>query len=344
MQKILLIFVFLTCWASSIAQDLVPYRKGNLWGYSSPQGKIVIEPVYERTHFFTGDGVARVKSKGLYGFINKTGAFTIKPQFTDAGDFEMGVARVQSKSGSWCINLEGEKEECNPDDEVQDLASEPLELFALVQAGPKVKLIINNTGDTIPQEFDKVEFISRYFFPQTNYFAVVYANGMIGAYNQQGILVAPVKYKQFDILDMESFKAAENNKWGVIKFDGTEVLPFAYDSVKKVTELLFLEERLNKNDHYIVMKNAKYGVVDHSNSIILKTEYDKIVVPQCSCPTEYVVTKNGLTGIANHKGVFVVTPKYKSIEPFKGAEVTSVTTATGKEGYIRKNGMEYFTE
>src|SRR5690606_39734726 len=96
------------------AQELIPFRKGNLWGYADDQGKIVIEPRFERTWFFTGDDVARVRQKGLYGYIDRSGNFVIPPKYTAAGDFDLGIAAVRDGKRELCINLDGNPDECNP--------------------------------------------------------------------------------------------------------------------------------------------------------------------------------------------------------------------------------------
>jgi hypothetical protein len=256
----------------------------------------------------------------------------------------MGVASVQSKTKSFCINLDGYPDECNPPDEDQYTDADTFDHFTTFSVNGKQKVIVTATGDTLEPAFDRVDFTSRYFFPQTDHFAIVWQNGHKGAYNEQGIAIVPVKYKIMDILDMESYKAQENNKWGVIKFDGTIVLPFEYDSVNKVTELLFKEDRLNKNDHFIISKDGKFGVVDHANKSILKPVYDQITIPNCTCPTEYVASQNGVMGIYNYKGQISIPFRYLKIDPFKGAQYTTVITANGKEGYINNRGFEYFSE
>lgn len=344
MKKIAYSFVLILISLPAFCQDMIPFRQGDLWGYSDPAGKIVIQPSYDNAWFFTGDGIARVQLKGLFGFIDKTGAIKIKPQYTEAGDFVMGVANVKLETKSFCINLEGQPDECNAPDEDQYTDPDTFEHFTTFSVDGKQKVIVTATGDTLEPLFDRVEFTSRYLFPQTNHFAIVWQNGMKGAYNEQGVAIVPVKYKVMDILDMESYKAQENNKWGVVKYDGTIVLPFEYDSIKKVTELLYKEDRLNKNDHFIVSKGGKFGVVDHANVSILKPVYDQITIPDCSCPTEYVVSQNGLAGIYNYKGQVLIRLRYKKIEPFRGAKYTAVITANGKRGYISNQGFEFFSE
>lgn len=51
---------------------LIPYRKGDKWGYSDAKKKLVIQPKYQMAEPFN-DGVARVCSGSGSGFIDKTG-------------------------------------------------------------------------------------------------------------------------------------------------------------------------------------------------------------------------------------------------------------------------------
>jgi len=47
-------------WATCLhAQELIPYRSGELWGYCTPDKKIVIEPQFEFASWFY-EGLARV--------------------------------------------------------------------------------------------------------------------------------------------------------------------------------------------------------------------------------------------------------------------------------------------
>jgi hypothetical protein len=55
--------------------DLIPYRKGNLWGYCDSTKKIVIESQWEMTTPFL-QGRAVVKYNGLFGLINSAGNTT----------------------------------------------------------------------------------------------------------------------------------------------------------------------------------------------------------------------------------------------------------------------------
>jgi hypothetical protein len=73
MQYILpLIILFCSIKASAQLPDLIPYRKGSLWGYADSTGKIVIEPQFDEAGFFV-DELTPVSMHGLVFYINKTG-------------------------------------------------------------------------------------------------------------------------------------------------------------------------------------------------------------------------------------------------------------------------------
>lgn len=68
------------------------------WGYIDTSGNFAIPPQFNTSHEdyvwpFSG-GFARIKVKGLYGFIDHTGKFAILPTLLHAGDFSDGMVRV----------------------------------------------------------------------------------------------------------------------------------------------------------------------------------------------------------------------------------------------------------
>jgi len=62
--------------------ELIPYRKGNKWGFCTPDKKIVIDCVYDKIEPFL-KGIAHVEKDGKDFFINKTGNIIV--------DFENNV-------------------------------------------------------------------------------------------------------------------------------------------------------------------------------------------------------------------------------------------------------------
>lgn len=60
--------------------DLIPYRKGNLWGYCDSTKKIIIEPAWDRADVF-GKTTAVVQKNGRFGIIDRTGKVIIQPLY-----------------------------------------------------------------------------------------------------------------------------------------------------------------------------------------------------------------------------------------------------------------------
>ena len=81
---------------------------GIKWGYIDKTGKFVIEPQFSRAGDFC-EGLARVKINGKWGYIDKTGEFIVVPQFVEAGDFSENLALVDIGPFSrWgCIDKTG---------------------------------------------------------------------------------------------------------------------------------------------------------------------------------------------------------------------------------------------
>ncbi len=338
-------FLLLVTLLQGHAQDLIPYRKGSAWGYSDASGKIVIAPVYERTHFFSPDGLARIKQRGLYGYINRQGKLAIIPQFTNAGDFFMGVAEVEKQKRKYCINLEADIDECIPPEDklFEEDELPPFEIFR--DSTGKSGLIRLPSGDTLPERFDNIRILSRYFFPMRNHFALVSKNSKWGALNVQGEQIAPVEFDGIDIMDMKSLKALKEGKWGVLNFHGEAILPFEYDSIAKASDVQTDGETVARREHYIVGKERKYGIVDEKGAIILPLSFDAVRLPEpCNCPLEFIVGKDGLYGVVDGEGKTILPLRYSYVEPFQGSPVTLIKDSRGREGYVSREGKEYFGE
>ncbi len=91
-MKVLLLFVVLMLNGLLCAQ-YIPYRVGDLWGYSDTTGKLVLEPIYEQTDFFN-HGIAFVKKSNFYYTINSKFEVISGPYYT-YGYFKNGLCPVK---------------------------------------------------------------------------------------------------------------------------------------------------------------------------------------------------------------------------------------------------------
>lgn len=75
-------------------------------GYATLGRRLVIAPVFAEAFFFDPGGLARVKYKGKWGFIDRTGNFVINPIFEELSDFDdlgHALARVDEDPNLWGV-------------------------------------------------------------------------------------------------------------------------------------------------------------------------------------------------------------------------------------------------
>ncbi len=113
-QNTVIIWLFL-CQGLSYAQELIPYRYGELWGYCTPDKKIVIKPQYNRVRWFS-EGLAAVSNQcrdcydnydGKWGYIDKSGKIIIPIEYNSASNFVNDTAIVVKGDSLFCINKNG---------------------------------------------------------------------------------------------------------------------------------------------------------------------------------------------------------------------------------------------
>ena len=108
-SKNLLIVLFLACTLTVFAQEpdqsLIPYRQGDLWGYTTTDKSIAIKPQFDDAQFFH-EGFAVVKKGSKYGYINKTGKVVIPIKYTVAKPFRFGF---YEKAGAKAGDLNDQK-------------------------------------------------------------------------------------------------------------------------------------------------------------------------------------------------------------------------------------------
>src|SRR6478735_2666509 len=84
----------------SANSKLIPYRLGNLWGYSDQRGNIVIPTRYQEAFpFFSG--VAVVRQDNHASFLDAAGNLKIPFRYDFIGNFNSDGIALVSRSGKW---------------------------------------------------------------------------------------------------------------------------------------------------------------------------------------------------------------------------------------------------
>lgn len=241
--------------------------------------------------------VAKRNAKGdlSWGYINTKGELAIDIQFSVAGEFNDGRAVVKKGGKAFYIDTTGE--------------------------------------NTMQQEFERVnEFKNGY--------ASVEINGKWGVLDENANLVIPCLYTYITVFPENGIAVVQEEKiddhyyYGVVSFDGQQILPTIYQAIDVFADRLIV----NQNDQYSVMnlqgetiatmepgvaistylcndyllrimKDGKYGYIDKEGNIIRTLELDEGTpwyerYPEFSSGVA-IVKKNGSWFIMDDKGVIL---------------------------------------
>ena len=123
--------------------------------------------------------------------------------------------------------------------------------------------------------------------------------------------------------EKDVLRVSQNDKYGLINFDGEEQLACEYDeivSLKGVTNNL------------LVKKDNKYGLVNEKGQTIIPTEYANILTLKEGYKNEYIIVdENGKYGMISTSGTIIFEPKYDEIKYINSKELYAV-----KEGETLK--------
>ena len=127
------------------------------YGYMRIGGSLVLPPIYPEANAYFYDGFATVKDEsGLWGYIREDGSWLAEPRFTDADNFQNGVARVMvdelygyiDANGEWLI------------EPAYDYTSGFQYGFAEVQQGKKRGIVSAAGKLVLPVKYDELSAVS----------------------------------------------------------------------------------------------------------------------------------------------------------------------------------------
>jgi hypothetical protein len=344
------VFVFfllftLQSFSQKIDYSLIPYRKGDKWGYANPDGEIIITPKYADARWFSEE-MAAVKIGSKWGYINKVGKLVIPARFTVAKSFRKGFVPTKNKEGGDsvifagasivesgyenCINKKGQMFTKCPAIAENSVASNTVAMETTIRE--KTYSVPNNNG-----LFDKI--IDDYKIAGSNEtFYIAQKGGMYGVFNTKFETIVPFEYnsvKQIKSGGNQYLQVKKNSLNGIIKGDGiTDITP-DYSN-------LVMINGVDGKDYVIVQKDGKSYVKDINNNDIIPAGYADVTYDD-----------NGgfiITDKRNMRGFYfsdkkMIAPKYADIRMVnKASNYLQIKTSSGKVGYINTAGNEFFEE
>lgn len=375
-----LAFTFLFANAQEISSTKkipIPFRKGNLWGFCTEEGKVVVKP-----------------------YINKILRFSYDT-------YQKGCARflVEVNNKQFVINENNQNE--TPKGVVFDsVAINSQKEVAFLRVYLHQKVGVCNAGKwIIPCNYDSIETTSNHSYK-------VQQNGFYGIINKDGKIIVPVQYNTiYEISSPKEEKAkwvAKSNNLKEFFYD-TKVISnsegyFYSDAIMESIErtiskdkALTLEKKYkaiydsiaidSTSNYAIIYKANKKGILNiQTDTVIWDCVYDAItslgsfnrfkakkdhklyiLYPQSDKECKelpfddfyfdakkklYIGEKGNLKGIVFTHAVPDIAPLYQDIlysfnfRTWEGNyfSVYAVVTANGKTGFIGENGIEYFQD
>lgn len=337
-----LMLVNASLFAQNMSTEQIPYRKGPLWGYASPDRTITVTPIYEETNFFS-EGFAAVKKGGKYGYINRMGQVAIPFNYYVAKPFRQGYfdnpakrktdtvlfagASLRADGYEICINTKGVRmPQCpaineNTVSDGKQADTIPMKSYALVKAN----------GDL----YDKI--IDDYAIGDNKYY-ISTKNGKYGVFNNVFEVVIPYEYGQMKRLPVNNgiyLHVEKNGLQGLLNGDGTVYLPVENNEVS-------LFKPAGGTECLVISKNGRSALKDMklndlAAGVFNKIEYDKeggFVLTDASDLKGYYFTVTGKE----------VRPAYKSVRSVNGGRFIYVTNESRRSGYIDNNAREFFDD
>ena len=94
--------------AGPFCNGLARVKTKNKWGYIDTTGNVVVPPKYNEVENFS-DGIARVRIGQKWGLIDTTGKEIIKPTFDFIYEFVNGKAKVKIDGTTYYMNKQGQR-------------------------------------------------------------------------------------------------------------------------------------------------------------------------------------------------------------------------------------------
>ena len=195
---------------------------------------------------------------------------------------------------------------------------------------------LNEKNQEIFTQYEKIEPMqnqdkSGNIWYETNVLKVQ-KDGKYGLINFDGKEVIPTEYDEITVIPQieNSFKVKKDSKYGIVDSDGKTVIQAQYADIDVLG-------KDNKSGFIVKTDNGKYGIVDYSNTLILEAKYDS--VEKVYGNDMYVVTENGKQKLVNKSGNDVLTEGFDSIKQILANQENAVIfTKSGKYGVIKTIG------
>lgn len=271
---------------------LIPFRKGNWWGFSVPDGTIVIEPKYDGVARFS-EGMAMVwfedktananvnrggKSSGnnssgkpdrKIGFIDKNGKEVIPVEYDNATPFRDGWTLVTRYGGPRCLDKNGhEGRDPRQCPTPTPTPSKSTSSSSSSSSSSQYTYEYNDNYDRCGFVDSEGRALTARIYESCNSFseglAAVKQNGKWGFIATNGKPKIALKFESVDSFSGGLARAKYEGKWGYIGTDGSFKILNIYEDLGPFSEGLA----------YARKPDEKYGYINNDGVRKIPHDYD----------------------------------------------------------------------
>ncbi len=320
------------------AQDLVPYRKANQWGFADEKRKIVIPCDFEEVQPFLID-LAKVKKDGKWGLISKDGKTFLPCQYD--------IIYAASKLGRVVVAQGGDQSGHGGKwGFVRKYAGQEIELtYDLIRECGIDNLLgvkkegrwgaISGQDNVVIPTLYEVERVSEHSFEEASSSPTFLRADNLHTSNPT---------KSYLKLEFEEglARVRKDGKWGFLNRYGNAVIPCVYDFLGELRQGLVCA---------IVSDSLgikKMGVLNGKNEWIIPPEYDfseAFYKEQLFRDALIPVCRAGKWGFINTKNEIAIPLQYPQVKPFaEGKALVNLSSSSIKAQWqlIDKAGKSIF--
>lgn len=274
-------------------------KQNGLWGKIDKTGAWIIEPQFEGWTFAFSEGLAVAKQSGKYGYVDKTGKWAILPQFEHAVNFSNGLACVYQNDNKVGYIDKAGKWAIQP--QFED-AKDFWDLVAVVKQNGMWGLIDINGNWIVQPQFEEIRGT---LFSDSGCYAAAKQNGKYGYIDKKGIWVIQPQFEEaFSFWTDQFAEAKQNGKWGLIDKTGRWIIEpqFNYSCCR------FYQGQ----DLVPAKQNGKRGYIDKTFKWIIQPQFqDANYFSQYGNMAS--VKQNGKWGCIEKTGKWVIQPQFDGI-------------------------------
>ncbi|MEO8399416.1 MAG: WG repeat-containing protein, partial [Ignavibacteriaceae bacterium] len=314
-------------------------RLNRKWGAVNLFGETIIPCQYEIISEYS-EGLFCAGINDKWGYINNSNK-TLMPFIYDwAYPFKNGIAKIKKDGNFGLINTFGKPVVECIFDKIEKLNLADYDFIEVKKNGKSG--IINSSGIFLfPCIYDKLSVGVETLFHKATSFVLLNIDGYYGISDLNHRMIVPILFDEIEISDEGYFKVKKNEKYGLYKYNGEEIVSCKYGYIGKVHYRDIFE-----GDFATVYNDQKMGLINREGREVLPCKYSHIflytkdvacarIIPGDSTKEEYLLMQ----------GNEVIPLKYDHIADDYGClfdNGLAKVNINGKDGYINSFREEFW--